>query len=308
MPDLQPDDIAYALATNIHLDIDPIDVALLQNALSVEPTGSWDEATVTALARWQGAQWLAPDGIWRDDSADLIAPTTRGPRAAGPPTLSDFLASALAFARTDWQAEAGEQDTAPTGRLAAIFRDSGWSFRVDTAQRPKEWCGLAVAAWLHRAGLPKAHRATFFHTSNIESFFTYAKRGVTHRTRREAVVDGAWTSIEAWHTTHAKLRGWRTHTSLRAGAHDALAFEPGDIVLTNRWGRTDSAHHITMVASWDGKILQTIEGNASGTGPNGRRKEAVILNDRDLSDATQRNQLWGAGRLSPLDFTDVAYR
>jgi len=78
---------------------------------------------------------------------------------------------------------------------------------------------------------------------------------------------------------------------------------PGDLGLINHNGKTDRAHHIVLVESFDGVTLTTLEGNASGLAPDGsRRRQGVVRVVRDLRIDTVRATIFGVGRFSPLDF------
>jgi hypothetical protein len=83
---------------------------------------------------------------------------------------------------------------------------------------------------------------------------------------------------------------------------DLDLFKPGDVVLLD-WAGHNDADHITMVKSWDGSKLTTMEGNASGLGPAGeKRREAVVTRTLDLSKSANARLVYGVGRLSPMDF------
>ena len=226
--------------------------------------------------------------------------------------LALLLAGAVQEAEKDWHAGTSEADVSKNGGLAAIFRDSGWSpHGVDKGPKglPKDWCGMAVGSWLVRAGMDLDHRKSFFATSNVHSQFTYGARGSSHRTKKEVLVDGTWRLVKGHHEAKGARRRWLDFKAVRETPLADLDIQPGDVVLINHVGGTDGAHHIAMVRSWDGEILETIEGNASGLGPDDqRRKEAVIINRRNLTQLPDRRKIFGIGRLSELDFTDLSCR
>lgn len=316
----EDDPISLAIKFNEQQDLDVTLVRDVQRLLRVAPAGWWDEATVRAVIRFQEARGLDGDGNVGPDmlrrlgelSPDREPPFLRdfdglAPRSA--PSLDERLDAAIAAAEQDWNAGTSEADLSPKGLLAAIFRDSGWSILgVDRGpdDKAKDWCGMAVVSWLKRAGLDRDHRATFWATSNVHSCFTYSRRGSAHRTMKQVKVNGAWRLIEAWHAEQGSVRLWYDFDAVRTTDLAQLDVRPGDVALINHLGKTDGAHHITMVRRWDGKVLETIEGNATGLGPAGeRRREAVVINQRDLADPAQRKKIFGIGRLSAQDFVDL---
>lgn len=187
-----------------------------------------------------------------------------------------------------------------SGNLSAIFKDSGWSNSVDVRDgKVMDWCGMAVAAWSWRAGLLPVHRRSFWATSNVRSFFSYATKGAHNRTLRE--LNGK--PIQEVHAAAGSLRKWLETHELRAVPLKSLDIEPGDVVLIAHRGQTTGADHIALVESFDGRKLITVEGNASGTLPNGKAvRSGVVRKSRDLSDVQIRATLFGVGRFSKLDF------
>lgn len=213
-------------------------------------------------------------------------------------------------ARRDWEACTTEADVAKTGRLAAIFRDSGWSKSgVDISpktNKPKDWCGMSVAAWGFRASMLAVHRRSFWATDNVRSFFSYGRAGrVHHRTAREVTLaDGSVVEVAAWHAERKQERTWRETGALQRLPLAEWDLAPGDVALINHDGKTDRAHHIVLVESFDGATLTTLEGNATGLAPNGsRRRQGVVRVVRDLRVDTVRATIFGIGRFSPLDFS-----
>ena len=212
-------------------------------------------------------------------------------------------------ARRDWEAGATEADVSKAGRLAGIFRDSGWSKNgVDVSAKtgkPKDWCGMSIAAWGFRAGLLPVHRRSFWATDNVRSFFSYGKAGrVHHRTAREVtLVDGTVVVVVDWHSERGQRRTWRETAALQRLPLAKWDLQPGDVGLINHNGKTDRAHHIVLVESFDGVTLTTLEGNATGLAPDGsRRRQGVVRVVRDLRNETVRATIFGVGRFSPLDF------
>ena len=214
------------------------------------------------------------------------------------------LAKALAAADEDWRAGTSERDISRTGRLAKIFQDGGWGYSVglDSAGRVLDWCGIAVGAWLYRAGLRPEHRKSFFQTTNVRGFFAY---NTSLETRRRMVLQLDGRPIRDVHAAAGALRSWTETAELRARPLAAWDVKPGDVLLIAHDGRTTSADHIAMVTAFDARSgrLETIEGNARGFDASGRdTRDAVVRKARDLSSVAVRNTIYGVGRLSRLDF------
>lgn len=220
--------------------------------------------------------------------------------------MRDHLTRALAAADRDWRNNVGEHDRASLDRM---FSASGFARQAPRAWDAKvpDWCGMAVGLWLQDGGMIPAFGRSFLHVFNVEAFFTYgAKRNVNPRrldTKME--VDGKWVDIK---TAQAggNARRWLGRDAVRARLSaesvDLDLFAPGDTVLLD-WSGVNDADHITMVKAWDGRVLTTIEGNASGLGPDGKRRtDSVVERKLDLGNQRDRKLVYGVGRMSPMDF------
>jgi hypothetical protein len=224
--------------------------------------------------------------------------------------MQDFLNKALEAAERDWRANVGEHDRPSLDRM---FQTSGFARQAPRQPDAKvpDWCGMAVGTWLVEGGLNAAFARSFLHCLNVEAFFTYGRsKNVNPRRldRSISVGEGRWLDIEAFHrgSSSPMMRLWADRATLSAGVDDdynaAALFQPGDVVLMD-WSGRDAADHITMVHRWDGRTLVTIEGNATGGGPDGeRRRDAVVIRRTDLSNSSERGAIYGRGRLSPMDF------
>jgi len=76
--------------------------------------------------------------------------------------------------------------------------------------------------------------------------------------------------------TPARLRGWGPSRAVPASD-----IQPGDIMLVGK----GKGSHITLVFAVDGDVIHSIEGNSTGTGPDGSRYEGVVRHDRARSEA-----------------------
>lgn len=225
---------------------------------------------------------------------------------------------ALKNAEADWVANVGEHDRKSGSGIDKIFIESTWNrFGVPRGPNDKipDWCGMAVVTWLFRAGFNPHMRSSFLHLFNIAAFFTYGRIYNVNPARLDVFVqlegpEGPWTEIESWHTRAQAKRRWIGRPELIAAVTSGLAskqpdldlFVPGDVVTID-WSGRDDPDHVGMVRAWDGRFLDIIEGNASGSGPAGeKRVDAVIVRRLDLSRPRNLSLVFGVGRLSPLDF------
>ena len=222
--------------------------------------------------------------------------------------MSDHLIKALEAADRDWRNNVGEHDRASLDRM---FVASGFARQAPRAWDAKvpDWCGMAVGLWLQDGGMNHPFGRSFLHCMNVEAFFTYGcQRNLNpKRLDTQAQVDGRWMPIKLMHG--GSPRRWLDRNAVRAravepspGFADFDLFAPGDVVLFD-WSGVNEADHITMCRSWDGRVLTTIEGNASGLGPDGKRRaESVVERKLDMANQRDRKLVYGVGRLSPSDF------
>lgn len=164
---------------------------------------------------------------------------------------------------------------------------------------------MSVAAWGFRADLLAVRRRSFGATDNVGSFFSYSRVGrVHHRTAREVTLaDGIVVEVAAWHAERGQERTWRETAALQRLPLAEWDLAPADVALIDHEDRSDRAHHIVLVESFDGATLTTLEGDATGLAPNGsRRSQCVVRVVRDLRIDPVRATIVGIGRFSPLDF------
>jgi hypothetical protein len=229
--------------------------------------------------------------------------------------MREHLLNALEAADRDWRANVGEHDHASLDRM---FRTSGFARQAPRPEDAKvpDWCGMAVGTWLVDGGMNPAFARSFLHCLNVEAFFTYGRQRNVNPRRLDTQIqlDGKWTLIASFHgvPSSSMLRAWADRGTvaerLDDDYHIGQLFQPGDVVLLD-WSGRDAADHITMVKSWTGRTLTTIEGNATGLGPDGkRRREAVVVRQLDLGDRATRRLIYGRGRLSPMDFCTNAVK
>lgn len=169
--------------------------------------------------------------------------------------MQDHIATALDRAIDEW----GQDIHEPKGKVTSgpildryIAGTEGlhWSWEKSYTNRKFAWCGAFVAfAW--GASLdPDIRKYILPSCSRIQGNAT--GRCPDH------------------------LREWGNRRAVPASD-----IQPGDIMLVGK-GR---GSHITLVFAAVGDIISTIEGNSTGTGPDGSRFEGVVRHDRDRSEA-----------------------
>lgn len=240
------------------------------------------------------------------------------PEPAPPSEHMTWSYRALAAFDADWHAHSGEHDRSPESGIVHIFRDGcGTDFGlpplygVPPTGAPPDWCGFTVAAEYIRSGMDEQLRSAFYHAKNVECHYTYGAQNNVNSKRfmAEVEVDGKWIKVRDWHVSQHALRSWVGWTELQSGDVKAMDFLPGDTLEWDWQGTGKTAEHIGMVRAWDGRFLDTFEGNRTGKGPNGEAwKESVVTVRYDLSIASVRKQIYGRGRPSPLDFQPMKYR
>lgn len=237
------------------------------------------------------------------------------------PDMQACIIRALEAAANDWLAGVSEADRREGGRLDTMFRVSGWSPAYGVPKGPRDkvrdWCGMAVCAWLLEGGLNPGLNTSFLHEMNVQDFFTYGKPTTFNGARldRFVVVDGKERRIEDWHRSEKASRRWLTRAAVTDGLLDQKTpnpdlFQPGDVACID-WSGLNRADHIVLVSQWDAedRILHTWEGNRSGKNVAGDDvADAVVPLTYDLKTSYWRRRMFGVGRFSRLDFGSEVVR
>lgn len=231
------------------------------------------------------------------------------PAAAPGPSTGVGTKDAVAYAEIDWYAHVTEADRSSSGAVYKMFVESKFGTK-DVKPKPSQvpwWCGVAVSAWLVRAGLNTAHATSWYHVRDVEAFFTYSAHPNLVPSRVKTKIGGR--PIEQVYSDAGEPRIWVDATAIRATAVQDLDLRRDDVLLINHYGATNVAQHIVLVRSYDKLTgrLETIEGNAHGLGPSGQaygtsEDSAVVVNIRLLTVPANLKKLYGYGRLSALDY------
>ncbi|HEY9843437.1 MAG: hypothetical protein ACAI44_01235 [Candidatus Sericytochromatia bacterium] len=174
-----------------------------------------------------------------------------------------------------------------------------------------EWCGFFTAWNYSQAGFQyPEHFASY---QKARDFFLY--RSFTSRdpglhrqqdqlrVQQQAEGSSRQYFIMAGSPTYDYVRDhpkYYAHVNLAAMTHSwqSLPIQPGDVALF-------SHGHVATVVSYDRNSgrLETVEGNTSGTGPDGKfRSQAVVRKSYELSQADDRAKFDGFGRAAQGDF------
>ncbi len=151
--------------------------------------------------------------------------------------------------------------------IDGLLRACGWGWQVPYRGNGQiEWCGIFAGACWRKAGLDPKWLATYFAS--------------TYRL-------DLWARYRTFNPRHPNPRpqsGARLLAELDASS-TAIPFAPeaGDILLIGD-GSPACGDHITLVERYDAsrRVFFTIEGNGTGVGPAGNRREGIVRAERRL--------------------------
>ncbi len=148
-----------------------------------------------------------------------------------------------------------------------MLKACGWTWEVPyLGDAQMEWCGIFAGACWRAAGLDPKWLATYFPS--------------TYRL-------DVWARYRTFNDKNPNPRPTSDHRLLaELNAHSTtLPFEPraGDIVMIGD-GWPSMGDHITIAESYDPetRLFKTIEGNGSGLGPSGKRRQGVVRAERHV--------------------------
>jgi hypothetical protein len=169
--------------------------------------------------------------------------------------------------KTDDRPVADRWRAAITDMIAGPY-GLGWSWEGEyEGDGDYEWCGAFAARCWSAGGLPLATRRPFW--------------GSCYRLNRWA----RYLPIDAKTPNPRPSSGpYRLCVELDEGSHQlppGVLAQPGDVLIVGGVG-TGPGKHITLVEEFDGLAFRTIEGNATGIGPDGKRRQGVVRARRPL--------------------------
>jgi len=174
--------------------------------------------------------------------------------------------SSLALARGDLEA------TRWRSVIDQIHKDAGWGsetpYRGNRVGR--EWCGFFVAACWRTAGIDPKWLATYWAS--------------TYRLGRW----GSYQTFDDHHPNPPPAAGVQRRLMAKldpSSSAKTLPFVPreGDIVVIGD-GSPPDGDHITLCVGFDPAkgIIRTVEGNGIGNGPDGKRREGIVMGERKI--------------------------
>lgn len=161
-----------------------------------------------------------------------------------------------------------ERAVASRNAIDDVLAAGGWTWQVPyRGDGQVEWCGLFVAACWRATGIDPKWLATYFaSTYRLDTWARYRTFNAKHPNPKPA-------------TGPYRLLAELTLESVR------LPFEPraGDI-LTIGDGNPLAGDHICLVRSFDParRVFLTVEGNGTGLGPDGKRRQGIVTTERRL--------------------------
>jgi hypothetical protein len=202
--------------------------------------------------------------------------------------------------------DAAKAGTGARTELDDIFKDAGWSDRVnkDENGRIYDWCGMfVVSSYFKGAGMASQLRAGFYHTDNVKDFFQYQQAHNADRAPASIWADGQWWGLHDYHEQRGSVRLWTPRATIQAALQAGTApdIRPGDTCLIDHSGG-NSPGHIVMVESYDAatKTMVTIEGNTFGVHAD-KDGKAERLDDDHLKSSTQ-----GSGTAAGIHERDMS--
>lgn len=214
--------------------------------------------------------WPIPAGLMRMIGRGPAPPIAVDLEAAGRVALAE---AQRLFASDIWDPPASDhRDVAERWRTAitdmiAGDRGLGWTSEGRYAgDGDYEWCGAFAASCWSRAGLPLATRKRSWSSCYRLQRWASCRPGA----------DGA--------PNQPPKIGTRLCVALDEHSRAlpvGVVPQAGDVLIVGD-GVPAFGDHITLVESFDGRAFHTIEGNGTGTGPDGKRRQGVVRGVRPL--------------------------
>lgn len=151
---------------------------------------------------------------------------------------------------------------------------------VYTRDNDYEWCG-AFAAWAWKPFIQNDLRKLYWaSTFRLDCYGRYVAGFKT----QNAI------NVAAKYSKHDPVprKYMQITPNTSVAAIDGFGPRRGDILLVGTSTGLDYGTHVTLVDRWDAsqKVFHTVEGNATGLGPKGDRRQGVVKQVRPLHSAT----------------------
>jgi hypothetical protein len=143
-----------------------------------------------------------------------------------------------------------------------------------------EWCGAFAAHCWEPFVQPDLRQLYFPSTYRLDCYGRYM---AGFQTPNAQAIAKKYSRPEVGARKHIRL----THTST---AEEVNVFAPraGDILLVGTSNGPAYGAHVTVIERWDptAKVFHTVEGNGTGVGPDGKRRQGVVKAVRPLGSTT----------------------
>lgn len=254
------------------------DVRVLQTTLNalgdnLLVDGIFGDATFNSVCDFQTVKGLEPDGVvgpktWTALDMAMARKRVEDARPPAPKTDADLEragAKAIERALSMWALDIYDPelgDDSIEGQQSRHFITdmirSGLGWTWETAYDGDgdfEWCGaFAAACWIDIK--PELRKLYFSSTYRLDRYASYRSYNGENNV--------------------GKGRKWQEPED----GGFAWAPRAGDIALV---GHKSYGHHIVLVEKYEDGRIFTVEGNATGEGPNGERQQGVVRRRRPLS-------------------------
>lgn len=180
---------------------------------------------------------------------------------------------AITWARLTWTKNIADNALGEPMIDPMIRTNAGinWHWRPPYRADTFEWCGAFAAFAWYRSIAMKTRQAFFSSTGRLDAWARYEVYTGEPNPRPAVGAYRSYVNLDE-HSTHPWVAGFGG-TGPRAG----------DILLVGGVG-TGPGKHITLVERYDEAkgIFHTIEGNGGGYGPDGVRRQGVVISQRPL--------------------------
>jgi hypothetical protein len=143
-----------------------------------------------------------------------------------------------------------------------------------------EWCGAFAAHCWEPFIQPDLRQLYFPSTYRLDCYGRYV---AGFQTPNAQAIAKKYSRPEVGARKHIRL----THTST---VQEVNVFAPraGDILLVGTSNGPAYGAHVTVIEKWDpvARVFHTVEGNGTGVGPDGKRRQGVVKALRPLGSAT----------------------
>jgi len=206
-------------------------------------------------------------------------------RQARDVALAGQAAAAVAFA--EWLRDVRDLPDDPaqcaliTRYLRATKTRADYPAR-DSNGHPRKWCGDFWAWCWHGAatGLHEEIRDRLIQSTYRLMIYAGLVEDEGHWPYMKVRHEGATSTMAEWLRDAPR---WARKYARGMNRSDLATILPGDLLTVSK-GRWGQGGHITLALGHDAGRILTIEGNSTGPGPTGERREGVVMHCRKPSE------------------------